>query len=143
MRIDLGPVGVGKGSPYSRTVAKSLVVRSPSGPGSARNRACGVLALFVVLTGCTSTRVGPPPVGTVTRTETLTRPPTASAAPMRLALVDVPPWPPGSPTPQGEKQASCPYLKAGLNIEPDPSGTDWADLEGNRVQRVAVLTALK
>jgi hypothetical protein len=62
---------------------------------------------------------------------------------MRLALQDVPPWPPTESAPPGEKEASCPYIKAGLNIEPDPSGNDFADLEGNRVQRVAVLTTLK
>ena len=62
---------------------------------------------------------------------------------MRLALQDVPPWSPSEPVPRGEKEVSCPYIKAGPNIEPDPSGNDFADLEGNRVQRVAVLTTLK
>jgi hypothetical protein len=80
----------------------------------------------------------------------LTRPasstPSSSVArpvPFHLAAVNVPPQPPGHPLPRGEVDGSCPYIKAGLNIEDDPSGNDFADLEGNRVQRVTRLTALK
>ena len=57
--------------------------------------------------------------------------------------MNVPPRPPGQPLPRGEVDGSCPYIKAGLNIEDDPSGNDFADLEGNRVQRVTRLTTLK
>lgn len=68
--------------------------------------------------------------------------PTA-ATPLHLAASDVPPRPPGSALPAGEIEGSCPYIKAGLNIEPESTGQDFADLEGNRVQRVTRLTTLK
>jgi hypothetical protein len=60
-----------------------------------------------------------------------------------LAAVDVPRRPPEKPLPRGEIARSCPYLKAGRNIEPVPTGDNFADLEGNRVQRVTLLTTLK
>lgn len=72
-----------------------------------------------------------------------TSPSLPATVPFTLAAVDVPPRPPWQPLPAGEADGSCPYIKAGLNIEPDPSGGDFADLEGNRVQRVTLLTTLR
>jgi hypothetical protein len=105
----------------------------------------------LVVAGCTSPSAGPGTGGTtVTSTQTLTRPaPSTSAAspvvpkPFALAAVVVPARPPGQPLPKGEVDGSCPYIKAGLNIEPEPTGNNFADLEGNRVQRVTRLTTLK
>lgn len=69
--------------------------------------------------------------------------PAARPAPFHLAAVDVPPRPPGQPLPSGEVDGSCPYIKPGPNIDTDPAGDDFADLEGSRVQRVTLLTTLK
>lgn len=64
--------------------------------------------------------------------------------PFGLALTDTPAQPPGEPLPTGEAEASCPYIKAGLNIEPTAaSEPNFADIEGSRVQRVTVLSTLK
>jgi hypothetical protein len=110
------------------------------------------LGAALVLVGCTSPPAGPGTgATTVTSTQTLTRPaspstPQSSPAlpkPFALAAINVPPRPPGEPLPKGEVDGSCPYLKAGLNIEPESTGINFADLEGNRVQRVTRLTTLK
>lgn len=113
-------------------------------------RLVAVLGAALLTAGCVSpTRPGPAET-TVTSTQTLTRPPATPSssaaprpAPFRLAAVDVPPRPPGAPLPSGEVDGSCPYIKAGLNIEPESTGNNFADLEGNRVQRVTRLTTLK
>lgn len=111
--------------------------------GSGSSRLWGLLGVALLLVGCTSQPATAPAIDTtVTHTQTLTRP-APGGIPLRVALQDVPPWPPSQAAPRGEQERSCPYLKAGLNIEPDPNGIDFADLEGNRVQRVAVLTTLK
>lgn len=108
------------------------------------------LAAALLTASCVSPARPGPAETTVTSTQTLTRPPATPSssppvrpAPFQAALVDVPPRPPGQPLPQGEVDGSCPYLKAGLNIEPESTGNNFADLEGNRVQRVTRLTTLK
>ena len=113
-----------------------------------RGSVAAIAAAFM-LVSCTSPSAEPGPSGTtVTSTETLTRPPPSrprSVTPHAwpLVAIDVPPRPPDAPLPSGEVDGSCPYLKAGLNIEPDSTGNDFAELEGNRVQRVTRLTSLK
>jgi len=78
----------------------------------------------------------------VTRTQTLTPPSSGGVSVFGLATTDVPARPPDGALPSGEIDGSCPYIKAGLNIEPTSSGADFADLEGDRVQRVTRLTTL-
>lgn len=107
---------------------------------------CVVVGAAVVLTGCTAASPGPVDT-TVTSTRTVTRPPTTITpdvpAPFGAAALDVPAQPPGSPLPAGQVEQTCPYIKAGKNIEPETTGKNFADIEGSRVQRVTVLTELK
>lgn len=109
------------------------------------------LGAVLVLVGCTAPSHGPGTgETTVTSTQTLTRPASPSTPqssptlpkPFALAAINVPARPPGQPLPRGEVDGSCPYIKAGLNIEPESTGINFADLEGNRVQRVTRLTTL-
>lgn len=109
-------------------------------------------AVAVIAAGCTPSAARPP-TGEKTgiTTQTLTRPTApatspseaARSAPFHLPAIDVPPRPPGQPLPSGEVDGSCPYIRTGPNIETDPTGDDFADLEGNRVERVTLLTTLK
>ena len=109
------------------------------------------IGAILVMAGCTPHRAGSAAnSGSAVSASTAARsaPPHTSPSlpatvPFTLAAVDVPPRPPGQPLPAGEADGSCPYIRAGLNVEPDPSGGDFADLEGNRVQRVTLLTALR
>jgi hypothetical protein len=103
----------------------------------------------LVLAGCVSPHAKLPPVDTTaTSTQTLTLPPRTLPPrtlppPVAEAGLEVPPRPPDQPLPKGEVDGSCPYIKAGLNIEPEPTGENFADLEGSRVQRVTRLTNLR
>ena len=100
----------------------------------------GVLALA----GCTSSRPAGPAGTTITRTtitgththhikapKNYTPPPATTIAPQ----------PAGSKLPKGEVDRRCPYLKGGLDSEPT-NRPNVADLEGDRVGRITVLTRL-
>ncbi|GAB2481134.1 hypothetical protein [Jatrophihabitans fulvus] len=99
-----------------------------------------LLVALGALAGCTSDPAPTPGrTSTVIDTRTLTRPPT-SGAPLEFGYV--PSLPPGTKPPAGERDGTCPYIKAGVDIEPT-DGPNLADLEGNRVGRVTVLTRHK
>ena len=51
------------------------------------------------------------------------------------------PLPPSAKPRKGEVEKSCPYIKAGLDIQPT-SGPNVADIEGDRIYRQTVLTTL-
>lgn len=118
-------------------------------PTSTLLRAAGLLAAAtaaVATTACTASSGGAVTTSTVVRTSTA---PPSTVVPVRpdpfaLALTEATPQPPGTPFPDGVSQGSCPYIKAGLNVEPPGANeTNFADLEGSRVQRVAVLSTLQ
>jgi len=100
-----------------------------------------VLAVVAALTlaGCTSSSAPKAPT-TSTRTVTLTRTPTARAYTPAPAT-SVHPLTPGAKPRAGEVAKSCPYIKAGLDIQPT-SGPNVADIEGDRIYRQTVLTSL-
>jgi hypothetical protein len=104
----------------------------------------GVAALaLLVLAGCTSNRTPDGPEGTVTHTRTTTHtnpPPPRTFKPPKPMFRR--PLPPGVPAPRGEKDRPCPYVKAGLNVTAD-TGVNMANLEGDRIYRTTILTALK
>lgn len=104
--------------------------------------AAGVLAFGALgLAGCSSS--GGPPARITTRTtvQTETAPaPTVSFTP--APATSVAPLPVGGRPRAGEVARSCPYLKAGLDSEPT-SGPNVADLEGDRVGAVTVLTGYR
>jgi hypothetical protein len=112
-------------------------------------KSVAAIGAVLVTASCISPSARPGPAATtITSTQTLTRSPSSSApavrpAPFQLAAVNVPARPSGQPLPRGEVDGSCPYIRAGLNIEAEPTGNNFADLEGNRVQRVTRLTTLK
>lgn len=102
------------------------------------------VAVAAALTGCTSGGSAPAPttqtVVTGTRTVTTTRtvaPPTGASAATTVAA-----FPPDGRAPKGEVLRSCPYIKGGLDSEPT-SGPNIADLEGDRVGRITVLTGYR
>ena len=102
--------------------------------------------LLLIATGCSAPtrRYTTSSTTTIVSTSTVTstaQPPPLPAA-FALAAAEVPARPPGRPLPSGEVDGWCPYIKAGLNVQVDPSGNDFADLEGDRVQRVTILQAL-
>ena len=108
----------------------------------------GAVLATVSCTAPTADRRTGEPTGTSTLTLTRSAAPSSQpfashVTPFHVAAVDVPPRPPGQPLPSGEVDGSCPYIKAGLNVEPDSTGDNFADLEGNRVQRVTLLRTLK
>jgi hypothetical protein len=85
-----------------------------------------------------------PPGTVVTGTDTIvtTRtvaPPSSSVRPS--APASVAPLPSSGKAPKGEVKRTCPYLKAGFDAEPT-SGPNYADIEGDRVGTVTVLTGL-
>jgi len=112
-----------------------------------------VLISAVAVAGCSSPsadEAAPTVASSSSGAGSSTQAPTTSAAqseapdqPFAGAAIEAPPLPPGQPLPDGEVEGSCPYIKAGLNIEPDPDGISFADFEGNRVQRVTQLTTLQ
>jgi hypothetical protein len=111
----------------------------PRWQGQSRGVAAAVVALAVlVLAGCTSSGA---PTGsaalTQTQTVTHTRPAPSAFTPAPAATVR--PLPPGAKAHAGEKDGSCPYIKAGLNVD-DGTGTNLADIEGDRVYRVTRLS---
>jgi hypothetical protein len=99
--------------------------------------AAGLLAVAA----CTSsTTVIPGSTRIVTHDSTVTStlpPPKQTFTPPRPTFRK--PLPPGAPTPPGEKDHECPYIKTGLNVD-DGTGVNLADLEGDRVYRRTILT---
>lgn len=99
------------------------------------------VALALTLTACTPSGSDASPDTTPGSTQTVTgtRPasPVATYTPPPAATVR--PLVPGHTAHQGEKDGSCPYIKAGLNVD-SGSGVNLADLEGDRVYRTTRLT---
>lgn len=105
------------------------------------------VASAVCVSACTSSGAPGSPAGstrvttivsTVTRTAA-TLPP--ATGPAFTPAPTVHPLPPGAAPRRGEVERTCPYLRAGLNVEPT-GGPNVADIEGDRVYRRTVLTAL-
>lgn len=99
-----------------------------------------IVAGALALAGCTSSANQPSPTITRTITDTHTHHvpgPTFTPKPAKT----VAPLPPGTKPPKGEREKTCPYIKAGLNIEPTDA-PNVADLEGDRIYRVTVLSKL-
>lgn len=99
------------------------------------------VAVATALAGCTSGESAPAPtpqaVVTGTRTVITTRtvaPPSPGSAATSVAA-----FPPDGKAPKGEVLKTCPYIKGGLDSEPT-SGPNVADIEGDRVGRITVLT---
>jgi hypothetical protein len=106
-------------------------------------RALVIVAAALALAGCTSSGPPPPSDTTIDRTTTTTHThhvpaPTNFTPPPATSVA---PRPAGSKLPKGEVDRSCPYIKGGLDSEPT-SGPNVADLEGDRVGRITVLTRL-
>jgi hypothetical protein len=99
-----------------------------------------LVAGLLAVAGCTSSGT-PAPTSTITRhhTTTGTRPPPKRYQPPAPKFVH--PLPPGVHPPRGEKDHSCPYIKAGLDVT-DDTGVNLANIEGDRVYRVTTLTNL-
>ncbi|SHG20570.1 hypothetical protein SAMN05443575_1672 [Jatrophihabitans endophyticus] len=110
--------------------------------GRTVGRAVGAATLVLAVAGCTSAaKPAPTRERTVTSTVTATRSPEgADYRPPKAS--NVAPLPPGSKAPKGEKEGRCPYIRAGLNIDPT-SAANVADIEGNRVGRTTLLTDQK
>jgi hypothetical protein len=99
-------------------------------------------AAALVLLGCTSSGKTPTPTPT-TSTRVISSTTTRTVTPGRKfhppRATSVAPFPASGKAPKGEVLRSCPYIKAGLDSEPT-SGPNIADLEGDRVGRITVLT---
>lgn len=111
---------------------------------SSVSRSYGCKPLFLVaivalaVAGCTSSAAPRTPPRTHTQTVTQTRPaPAVTFTPAPAATVR--PLPPGAKVRAGERDGSCPYIRAGLNVD-NGTGTNLADIEGDRVYRVTRLT---
>ena len=103
--------------------------------------AIAVPAAVLVLGACSSSGGGADPTTTRTIVQTSTAPaPAVSFTP--APATSVAPLPPGGKAPKGEVFRTCPYIKAGLDSEPT-SAPNVADLEGDRVGRVTVLTGYR
>ncbi|WP_375484530.1 hypothetical protein [uncultured Jatrophihabitans sp.] len=101
---------------------------------------CGVLSLAACTSGGGSgASTAAPSTRTVVQTETAPAP-SGSFTPAPATSVAA--LPASGRLPRGEVDRSCPYLKAGLDSEPT-SGPNVADLEGDRVGQVTVLTGLR
>ena len=112
----------------------------------ARRRTSALLAaaaLVATLAGCTRHQ---PPTTVTTHDVTQTRVVTMTAAPHTYTpppARTVAPLPPGTRTPPGEVEKACPYIKPGLNIDGYNQPDSVAELEGDRIYRMTVLTQLK
>jgi hypothetical protein len=102
-----------------------------------------LIALLLVLAGCTSAPRAAPAPSESTRTRTIvstrTPPPPRpkfTPAPARTATPLVPTARPAA----GEVEKACPYLRSTQDQDPERS---FAALEGDRVYRTTVLTRLK
>ena len=97
-----------------------------------------LVAAALVLAGCTSggSTAGPTSTRTIVRTATAPAP-AVSFTPAPATSVAA--LPTSGAAPAGEVLRSCPYIRGGLDSEPT-SGPNVADLEGDRVGRVTVLT---
>jgi hypothetical protein len=107
-------------------------------------RVAAVLALLVAaLAGCTKHQ---PPTTVTTHDVTQTRVVTETSAPHSFTpapAASVAPLPPGQDPPRGEVDKACPYIRPGLNIDGYNEPDSVAELEGDRVYRMTVLTKLK
>ena len=101
-------------------------------------RAALLVALGLLLAACSSSgrSADPTSTRTIVRTETASAP-SASFTP--APATSVPALGGRTVAPKGERFQRCPYLKAGLDSEPT-SGANVADIEGDRVGRVTVLS---
>jgi hypothetical protein len=104
-------------------------------------RPCWVAALAaaaVLAAGCTSSTSAPEPTVTHVETTVVTRPaspvPTYTPAPVTSVPVR-----PADGTPKGEIAKPCPYIRTGLDQDPQTSQPNLADLEGDRVGLTTVL----
>jgi hypothetical protein len=106
-------------------------------------RALALGVLVAALAACSSSgrRASTPPATTSTRTVVITHSATApSSRPYNPpAASTVAPLAPGAEPPSGAKKGRCPYIRAGLDVEPGPEPT-VADIEGDRVGRTTLLT---
>lgn len=109
--------------------------------GSRRTAAiAAVLFGVLVLAACTSSGTADPTsTRTIVQTETAPAP-TVSFTPAPATSVAA--LPSSGKAPTGEVLRTCPYIKAGLDREPT-SAPNVADLEGDRVGRVTVLTRFR
>ena len=97
-----------------------------------------VAIILALLASCTSKPSDrPAETATTTVVETLTRPP------LTPKLADtggtVTPLPPSKRTPKGEVEGRCPYIAAGVTVQPT-SAPNIADIEGDHVYRSTRLT---
>ncbi|WP_375498057.1 hypothetical protein [uncultured Jatrophihabitans sp.] len=108
-----------------------------------RRPALGVAAAAALLslTACTSSGepAGPSATRTIVQTETAPAP-TISFTP--APATTVPALGDRTTAPKGERFQKCPYIKAGKDSDPT-NEANIADLEGDRVGRVTVLTGLR
>lgn len=112
-------------------------------PGSARSMIAGAAAAAVlVVGGCTPSGSDAGPAAGTTQTVTGTHTPPAGATYTPPPAATVRPLVPGHAVHKSEKDGSCPYLKAGLNVD-SGGGVNMADLEGDRVYRTTRLTAYR
>ncbi len=115
-------------------------------PGYAPGVKIALLAAAVVLalSGCSPSGSDGSPATTpgATQTVTGTRTPSTAATYTPPPAATVRPLVPGHATHKGEKDGSCPYIKAGLNVD-SGGGVNVADLEGDRVYRITRLTTFK
>lgn len=117
-----------------------------SAPGQVRLNLAAALAAILLAAGCGAGSDPPAATPTIDRPAPSTPPAGQSKTPepdvaFAAAALEAPPRPPDEPLPEDEVDGPCPYIRAGLNIEPGGDVT-FANLEGNRVQRVTALTAL-
>ena len=98
------------------------------------------VAVALLAGGCTSSHIAPTPttsVRTITSTATHTVSPGRAFQPAPVTTVA--PYPANGKPPKGEVVKTCPYIKGGLDSEPT-SGPNVAEIEGDRVGRITVLT---
>jgi hypothetical protein len=106
----------------------------------ARRRLVAAIAATagVLVLGACSSGSGADPATTRTIVQTSTAPaPAVSFTPAPATSVAA--LPPSGKAPKGEVFRTCPYIEAGLDSEPT-TAPNVADLEGDRVGRVTVLT---
>jgi hypothetical protein len=106
-----------------------------------------VLAVGVLLVlgaaGCTSKSApAAAPGSTTTRTVVTTRTPDPVRKFTPAPATTVRPLSPGTAARRGEKDGTCPYIRAGLDVD-SGGGVNLADLEGDRVYRTTILTSHK
>ena len=102
-----------------------------------------LLVVVAALAGCTKHQ---PPTTVTTHDVTQTRVVTETSAPHTFTpppAASVAPLPPGAGTPRGEVERACPYIKPGLDIDGYNEPDSVAEIEGDRIYRMTVLTDFK